>query len=313
MDAKTLISRIKNPGLVASDDLGLWKELAERFPYFSIVRYLEYANEVGQGKEVGMEFVSMYKQNPILFAQHLLPPKDPNAVIHTTVDIPEYSVSEITTDAIIEPLPFIPAVDEPVAMVEPEYIAEPVEAIIPELPVWNEPAAPEIIEPVHIESYSEPEPEAPPVIEDYISSQAEGIANEHEPILMEELSVTEPEDKSLMVMMSFMDWIQHFHKRNKEEQEEEKEKKALKAAWQKEKLNAIVDEESEEIPESIFKQAMESVSPESGLVSEPLAQLLAQQGKTEKAIDMYKKLSLRNPEKSAYFADLIRKINLLNQ
>lgn len=311
MDAKTLISRIKNPGLVVSDDLGQWKELAERFPYFSIVRYLECVNEVGQGKEVGMEFVSMYKQNPILFAQHLLPPKDPNAVIHTMVDIPEYPVSDRTMEAVIEPLPYRPSEEEPVSVVEPEYKVEAVESIIPDIPVWNEPAVPEIVESVDIELY--PEPEMSPVVEDYISSQAEGIANEHEPILMEELNITETEDKSLMVMMSFMDWIQHFHKKNEEELEEEKEKKALKAAWQKEKLNAIVDEESEEIPESIFKQAMESVSAESGIVSESLAQLLAQQGKTDKAIDMYKKLSLRNPEKSAYFADLIRKINLLNQ
>lgn len=311
MDAKTLISRIKNPGLVVSDDLGQWKELAERFPYFSIVRYLECVNEVGQGKEVGMEFVSMYKQNPILFAQHLLPPKDPNAMIHTMVDIPEYPVSDRTMEAVIEPLPYRPSEEEPVSVVEPEYKVEAVESIIPDIPVWNEPAVPEIVESVDIELY--PEPEMSPVVEDYISSQAEGIANEHEPILMEELNITETEDKSLMVMMSFMDWIQHFHKKNEEELEEEKEKKALKAAWQKEKLNAIVDEESEEIPESIFKQAMESVSAESGIVSESLAQLLAQQGKTDKAIDMYKKLSLRNPEKSAYFADLIRKINLLNQ
>ena len=64
------------------------------------------------------------------------------------------------------------------------------------------------------------------------------------------------------------------------------------------------------IPEPLFKQAMDSISMESSLISEALAEILAKQGKKDKAISMYKKLSLRNPEKSTYFADLINELNL---
>ena len=43
--------------------------------------------------------------------------------------------------------------------------------------------------------------------------------------------------------------------------------------------------------------------------TEALAQIYAQQGYTEQAIFIYSKLSLRYPEKSAYFAALIKKID----
>jgi pentatricopeptide repeat protein len=51
---------------------------------------------------------------------------------------------------------------------------------------------------------------------------------------------------------------------------------------------------------------MDSISMENALISESLAEILAKQGKTDKAIEMYKKLSLRNPEKNSYFADRIK-------
>ncbi len=129
------------------------------------------------------------------------------------------------------------------------------------------------------------------------------------PILPREIE-EEEEDKSLMVVMSFTEWLNHFKQKTALEKKEAKEKKALKAAWQKEKLAEAADEEAEEIPEPLFKQAMESISMESSLISESLAEILANQGKREKAISMYKKLSLRNPEKSTYFANRINELNL---
>ena len=73
-----------------------------------------------------------------------------------------------------------------------------------------------------------------------------------------------------------------------------------------------MDDDEDEIPEEIFKQAMNSISFSPALVSEPLAELFAKQGKIEKAIEMYKKLSLQNPEKRAYFATKIKELHLSN-
>ena len=44
------------------------------------------------------------------------------------------------------------------------------------------------------------------------------------------------------------------------------------------------------------------------ILSESLASIYAAQGLIQEAVDMYKKLSLINPEKSAYFANLIEKL-----
>lgn len=62
------------------------------------------------------------------------------------------------------------------------------------------------------------------------------------------------------------------------------------------------------IHESVTDLADRSVSEEDLPASETLAEILAEQGKTEKAISVYEKLSLLHPEKSGYFASRIMKL-----
>jgi len=116
--------------------------------------------------------------------------------------------------------------------------------------------------------------------------------------------------KSLMVVMSFSEWLIHFKTKGEREKEEQEDQKALKTMWQKEKLAAALEEENEEIPENVFEMAVNSIAKEEDLASESLAEILIKQGKYGKAIDMYRKLSLRNPQKNAYFA---RKIEALQK
>ena len=50
---------------------------------------------------------------------------------------------------------------------------------------------------------------------------------------------------------------------------------------------------------------------EDDLVSEDIAEIYAKQGLKSEAIEIYRKLSLLNPKKSAYFADQIEKLSNL--
>ncbi len=72
-----------------------------------------------------------------------------------------------------------------------------------------------------------------------------------------------------------------------------KKKKKAKKKAKKEKLEQLL-RSSNEIGDEIL--------------SETLAKLLAHQGHADRAIDMYKKLSLLNPKKSSYFAEIIEKL-----
>ena len=283
MDAKKIIDRINNPAELQNDDAKEWKELTEKHPYFSVGQLLQYGNDYFQEKD-NIEFTAIYKADPILFAhfaneikstekKELKKSKQENKTIETEFNLPIADTKE-TPIVIAENVKEEVLVENKKESIGPK---EDILAMINELPNRN------IIEEKIVKSE--------PIIE---TIESENISEE------------EKRQKALMVMMSFSDWLNHFKSKTEKEQIEEQEKRALKTAWQKEKLTAIIEEEQDEIPEMIFKQAMDSISMENALISESLAEILAKQGKTDKAIEMYKKLSLRNPEKNSYFADRIK-------
>lgn len=87
------------------------------------------------------------------------------------------------------------------------------------------------------------------------------------------------------------------------------------------KENPIIDKFINEDPQikapspekvSLENKARKSAVDESGFVSETLARIYTEQGLFHKAIDTYKKLSLKFPEKSLYFADLIKQLEKQN-
>lgn len=148
------------------------------------------------------------------------------------------------------------------------------------------------------------------IIPDYFA--AEGLKIDHQfpediSSLKKETSNTlnwDDENKP-MVVMSFTEWLAFISKKQAKEKAEEESKSALKALWQKEKLAKAIEEESEEIPEEVFEMAVNSILPQDEIISEAMADIYARQNKIEKAIEMYKKLSLQHPEKNTYFAEKI--------
>ncbi len=66
----------------------------------------------------------------------------------------------------------------------------------------------------------------------------------------------------------------------------------------------------DDIPEG--ELAPESLDEPEDMISETLADVLARQGKTARAIDIFKKLSLQFPEKSSYFAKKMESVSKEN-
>lgn len=78
---------------------------------------------------------------------------------------------------------------------------------------------------------------------------------------------------------------------------------------QQEDLRIVADEEGDE-PEVTTEPELAA---DDDVVSEQLAEIYAAQGLHDKAIEIYRKLSLRNPEKSVYFAELIGNIEKIKE
>ncbi len=66
--------------------------------------------------------------------------------------------------------------------------------------------------------------------------------------------------------------------------------------------------EQDEVIQQIIQNAAEVSNVESDVLTEAMAEVLVKQNKKEKAVEMFEKLSLMNPSKSAYFAAKIESI-----
>ena len=218
---------------------------------------------------------------------------------------PVNEVSEVTNTQ----EPVIETVPEPISEITPEPVAELTIDIVsePEQVVMEETTP--VIATTEITASHFPEdkqaPKAadeddglgtliyPVYTEDYFLQQGVKISKE----IPKDLTHAKDREKSLMVMMSFTEWLLHFKNTSDKQKEEKKDQKSLKTMWQKEKLAAAMEEENEEIPENVFEMAVNSITREDGLASESLADIYIKQKKYDQAIEMYRKLSLRNPKK----------------
>jgi len=84
-------------------------------------------------------------------------------------------------------------------------------------------------------------------------------------------------------------------------------------AWLKsmKKLHPGQLPEQNEVIEKIIQASSESSNKDANVLTEAMAEVLIKQGKREKALEMYQKLSLINPSKSAYFAAKIENLKIV--
>jgi len=100
------------------------------------------------------------------------------------------------------------------------------------------------------------------------------------------VDLTQPQDKLGSQLRKFTDWL--------------KQMKNVKT----ETSDLGTDPEVENMIQGIAKSSNETKE----IVTETMAQVLIKQGKTDKAIQLYIKLSFLNPDKSAYFAAKIEQL-----
>ena len=293
---KHISSLLNNPGAITAGDQSSIASFRQTFPYFVPVRYLSAveSNKSSPFSDVMLSEIQPYLGDWILFCDFLAAGSREQgqeavaAISHVAEQSKEQGQQAVAA---------IPLVMEPIVpiVVITEEVIEIETAPEPTVTTPADKKAPFIF---------------PAYTQDYFMQLGEKISEEI-PDEIDELigkDNTGEEDKSLMVMMSFSEWLHHFKSSSEKEEEEKKDQKALKTMWQKEKLAAAMEEENEEIPENVFEMAVNSITREEDLASEPLADIYIKQGKYDQAMEMYRKLSLRNPQKSTYFARKIEEI-----
>jgi tetratricopeptide (TPR) repeat protein len=309
---------MKNPGSIKAADGERISTIADQYPYFVPARYLSAAisHKAQPFNAAMLASIYPYQGNWLQLCDMLgrLPATSTQSSTKTS-DEPAIvtPVVEVIVETVVETLQAQPIVEQAAAPEEEIVIVEAVVEVVNEEQVAEEIAVEEVA--IELPTVAEVEEELilPVYTEDYFRQQGVKVPDEI-PAEIEQIARSKPhdkeekEDQSLMVVMSFAEWLLHFKNTAEKQREEQKDQKALKTMWQKEKLAAAMEEENEEIPENVFEMAVKSISREDGLASESLADVYIKQKKYDKAIEMYRKLSLQNPKKSTYFASKIEEI-----
>lgn len=115
--------------------------------------------------------------------------------------------------------------------------------------------------------------------------------------------------KENSIKMNFIDWINYLEKNKLENKKSESidEKFNLIETF----LNNPSKIEKENFPKNTDDISIKTLTTENELMTETLAKIYLKQKKYVKAIEAYKILSLKYPEKNAFFADQIKKIKKL--
>lgn len=291
------------------------EKAVERFPYSAALQFL-LLKKMHQEKHPGFEAqfgrASLFYPNPWLLRDLLQFRPHPVKEYAAPVAAPESmeppsaisaapELTESVTTAIVEPEP--PSQSQPEDLTQ--YQAEPLPEPLPVTPIPPEPNPAESISdisadseeaaselrtellmkesPIKIPSLKDlsPQTDEMPLFEpyhtiDYFASQ--GIK------LSQELPVN---DKLGRQMKSFTEWIRIM-------------KKLPQSQIERQLLVAATGE-------NIVAMAAGSVKMEE-VITETMAEVLVKQGNIAKAIDLYNKLSLAHPDKSAYFATRIEQL-----
>jgi hypothetical protein len=221
-----------------------------------------------------------------------------------------------------------PAAEPVVAVAEPVWPeADPVVAGEPARPVFEETPIRDEEVPFVLEEIEEPrasveespaaEAEAPQpaaVVEEHVQAVVESAAVAAEPVTVQEAGAAPA------IVFEPLHTIDYFAsqgiKFTLEENPVDALGKQLKSFtdWLK-TMRRLPQKNKEVVPDRLAEQAVQDFAAHSiegkEVLTEAMAEVLAKQGMRQRARAVYEKLSLLNPEKSAYFAAKIEQLNIL--
>jgi hypothetical protein len=264
--------------------------LADKYPYFGIAQLLvsgKLREESKEDYEKQVQKTSLYFTNP-LWLDYILNKKNgaevapeqktaerdvETEIAPTQQTISKESIEKEVKEPVVENSETIaPAVqNEPVN----EIKAEGYETELPLAEAGNEEIK---IAPLKTEPLDENAPLAfePYHTVDYFASQGIKLSLEEK-----------PQDKFGLQLKSFTQWLKTI-------------KKVPATETAKEAAGKVSDPKVVTLAEHSIEDR--------DIVTETMAEVWVKQGNTQKAIDVYNKLSLQNPSKSSYFAGLIEQL-----
>ncbi|TWV97958.1 hypothetical protein [Chitinophaga pinensis] len=213
----------------------------------------------------------------------------------------EEEISVTANEVVASPAPEAPVMATPVTTPAPEPVRVPEPTPVPQpvAQVMEETAAPEA-EPIKIFPLdTSSEPEGALTFQPLYSDDYFAYKRLKDPEHAEGLN-----EKGAAEMKSFTSWLRDMKQTFAE--------KASKK-WYHEQMQRSYEDSNPEVSEKVEKMAMESITLNNDIVSETLAEIWARQQQYQTAIHIYQKLSLLNPNKSAYFAQKIKELQLLTE
>lgn len=312
MEKAELITYINRPDTLKGGAVQGMQALTEEFPYFSVGQCLLAIGFQNEGDEryegqLRKAAVSIANRNNLrlfsLLAKRRQQPEAVEEPIEPVVETIEKPVAETTEEPVVE------TIEEPVET----RVEETVEEAVEEAVETTQPATPgeNFFRFIESKKAEEEEIEGAVIPEKMFIIPEINLSSSQEE-LSAELALLEEKRKSLdelkAIVASRLREIEEEKKQQQEEGEAPKKKLSRKELIDK----FIAENPSISKPKAEFYNpisvAQNSIIDKGDIVSETLAKIYEKQGYFDKAISIYEKLSLNNPEKSVYFAAQIERI-----
>ncbi|WP_373055727.1 hypothetical protein [Zunongwangia sp. H14] len=298
MDLKDFTYLLENPGKVSSRDISLFEEILQKYPYFQAARALRLK---GLKEHQSFSYNTALKKTAAYTADR--------SVLFDYITSAEFNQNEIAEQIKQQEKRL-----KEITVYEAEEVFGKRSIAIDEAIKMKQSESDRVMDPALFER-----PENPTK-----TKEAEKEQILEDPSAAEELGIGAPLDFNASESHSFSEWLRLTSAKPvtrqdvPEKQPEDEKEQILQATSIQHKKFELIDEFISKSPKikpgkpanKANLAERNAITPEA-LMTETLARVYLEQKNFKKAIQAYKILILKNPEKSGFFADQIRAIEKL--